>query len=80
MTNLSDPAIREAGARALWLTDLGDNIAARAGVAAYWARTDGGFKAPYEARWDRIAAHIGPVIEQAEAWEQMRGVGEGGQK
>lgn len=77
MTDLSDPAIREAGARACyvhekaWLPPL-----VRFQRGKFWDETsDLQFKAGYFAYYDALAAELGPVIHQHAIREQMRGGG-----
>lgn len=80
MSDLSDPAIREAGALAIWL--FGDAYDERydyktpesiENMRFYWGHCQEATRQKARDAWDRIAAELGPVIQQAEIREQMRG-------
>jgi len=78
MTDLSDPAIREAAARALYVVDAFAGERARReaewdhdlGIDGYSAEP---MREAYRQYWDRLVAELKPILHRHAVREQLRG-------
>lgn len=74
MTRLTDPAVREAGARAMWWANSGRHTISHYGVSASkaWDRLHADIRAAWIHDYAHLAEALQPELERAAVREQLR--------